>query len=94
MGFWMPSSGGDRSPRRVELWLNDQGETRCPFSDFPGQDSEHEEEQPLATLQVDSCWDLGRVEEEEEERQQVSAGMLTCILTGEPGISEGQAEGE
>lgn len=39
-------------------------------------------------------WDLGRVEEEGEERQQVSAGMLTCILTWEPGISEGQAEGK
>lgn len=43
---------------------------------------------------MDLCWDLGRVEEEREERLQVSVGMLTCILTWEPGISEGQAEGE
>lgn len=34
------------------------------------------------------------MEEEREERLQVSVGMLTCILTWEPGISEGQAEGE
>ena len=41
---------------------------------------------------MDSCQDLGRLEEG-EERQQVSAAMLTCILAWAPGIPEGQAEG-
>lgn len=40
---------------------------------------------------MDLCWDLGRVEEE-EERQQVAAVMLTCFLAWEPWIPEGQAK--
>lgn len=90
MGFWMPGSGGDRSSRRVELRLSDQGGSGVLPLTFLG---EIQNMRKSCALLADLCWDLGRVEEG-EERQQVSLRMLTCILAWEPGLPEGQAKGE
>ena len=45
MGFRMPASGDDRFPGCEELRLRDEGELRCAFLPFPGQDLECEEGQ-------------------------------------------------